>query len=89
MVIAKDSGLEIAPGIEIPWGWIDGILCGIIEKGADKADALAITYVGKLDDALQALVDNNNLKFDNVGKDTLCEAITLGFVKRYKPELLE
>lgn len=89
MVVMKDSGLEIAPGIEIPWEWVDGILCGIIEKGEDKINELSVTYVGKLDDTLQAFVDNNKLKFDNVGKDTLCKALTLGFVKRYMPELLE
>lgn len=89
MVVMKDSGLEIVPGIEIPWGWVDGILCGIIEKGEDKINELSVTNIGKLDDALQALVDNNKLKFDNVGKDVLCKALTLGFVKRYMPELLE
>lgn len=89
MVVMKDSGVEVAPGIEIPWGWIDGILCSIIEKGEVKINELSATYVGKLDDVLQAFVDNNKLKFDNVGKDTLCKALTLGFVKRYMPEILE
>lgn len=88
MVVYKDTGIEIAPGIEIPWGWVDGLLCGIIEKGEEGVQNLAVTNVAKLNDALQALVDNNTLKFDNVGKDVVTKAITLAFVKEFMPELL-
>lgn len=88
MVVYKDSGIEISPGIEIPWGWIDGILCSIIEKGEAGINDLAAKNVTKLNVALQTLVDNNSLKFDNVGKDKVTKAITLAFVKEFMPELL-
>jgi len=81
-------GMEVFPGFTIKWQWIDGILCGIIEKGEDGINALAVTGVNKLDGTLQLFVDKNELQFDNVGKDVLCKAITLAFVKRYMPELL-
>ena len=88
MVVYKDKGIEVVPGITIPWDWFDGILCGIIAKGEDGIKDLVVGGVGKLDDALQSLVDNNTVQFDNVGKDVLCRAITLAFVIQYMPELL-
>ena len=88
MVVYKDKGMEIFPGIVIPWDFFDGILCGIIEKGEEGIKALIDGGVGKLDDGMQRLVDNNTVQFDNVGKDILCKAVTLAFVKRYMPELL-
>lgn len=81
-------GLEVFPGFTIKWEWIDGILCGIIEKGEAGINDLAEKGVNKLDDSLQALVDNNNLQFDNVGKDKISKAFTLAMVKRHMPELL-
>lgn len=88
MVVYKDKGIEVVPGITIPWDWFDGILCGIIAKGKDGIDALVDGGIGKVEIALQSLVDNNTVQFDNVGKDLLCKALTLAFVKRYMPELL-
>ena len=84
----KDTGIEVVPGITIPWDWFDGILCSVIAKGEDSINALIDNGVDKLETALQALVDNNAVQFDNVGKDLLCKALTLAFVKRYMPELL-
>ena len=88
MVVYKDKGIEVVPGITIPWEWFDGILCGIIAKGEEGIKTLVDNGVGNLDDALQSLVDNNTVQFDNVGKRVLGRAITLAFVKRYMPELL-
>ena len=88
MVVYKDKGMELLPGIVIPWDFFDGILCGIIEKGEEGIKTLIDGGVGKLDDGMQRLVDNNTVQFDNVGKDILCKAVTLAFVKRYMPELL-
>jgi len=88
MVKATEVGMEVFPGFTIKWQWIDGILCGIIEKGEAGINDLAEQGVNKLDDSLQTLVDNNELKFDNVGKDTLSKAFTLAMVKRHMPELL-
>ncbi len=88
MVVYKDKGIEVVPGIVIPWGWFDGILCNIIEKGEDQVNILVDNGIGKLEAALQALVDDTAVQFDNVGKDVLCKALTLAFVKRYMPELL-
>ena len=85
MVVMKDSGIEISPGIEIPWGWVDGILCSIIEKGEAGINNLAAKNVTKLNVTLQALVDNNSLKFDNVGKDKVTKAITLAFASIFNP----
>ena len=84
----KESGMEVFPGFTIKWEWIDGILCGIIEKGEAGINDLAEKGVNKLDDSLQALVDNNALQFDNVGKDKIDKAFTLAMVKRHMPELL-
>ena len=83
-----DKGIEVVPGINIPWDWFDGILCGIIAKGKDSIDALVDSGVVKVETVLQALVDNNDVQFDNVGKDLLCKALTIAFVKQYMPELL-
>lgn len=88
MVVYKDAGIEVVPGIIIPWNWFDGILCSVIAKGEDGINALIDNGVGKLEAALQSLVDNNTVQFDNVGKDLLCKALTLAFVKRYMPKLL-
>ena len=88
MVVMKDAGIEVVPGITIPWEWFDGILCNIIAQGEDGINSLVNTGVDKLEVALQSLVDNNTVQFDNVGKDLLCKAITLAFVKHYMPELL-
>lgn len=86
MVKMTDVGMEVFPGITIKWQWVDGILCGIIEKidagvGTDLA-------VGKFDDALQKFVDNTKLVFDNVAKEKLEKAFTLSMVKKFMPELL-
>ena len=88
MVVYKDKGIEVVPGITIPWEWFDGILCGIIAKGEDSINALIDKGIGNIDVALETLVNNNSVEFDNVGKDVLCKAVTLAFVVRYMPELL-
>lgn len=88
MVKSTKVGMEVFPGFTIKWEWIDGILCGIIEKGEAGINDLAEKGVNKLDDSLQALVDNNVLQFDNVGKDKIDKAFTLAMVKRHMPELL-
>jgi len=86
MAKVTEVGVEVYPGIIIPWDWIDGILCGLIEKG----DASIITdpAVEKLDLVLQGLVDNTDFKFDNVGKAKLEKAFTLSMVEKFMPELL-
>jgi len=81
-------GIEVFPGFTIKWEWVDGILCGIIEKGEAGINDLAEKGVNKLDDGLQGLVDNNNLQFDNVGKEKISKAFTLAMVKRFMPELM-
>jgi len=81
-----ELGIEIAPGITIPWGWVDGILCGIINKG--DASVLTDPAVEKLDEALENLVQNTSFQFDNVGKVKLLKALTLSMVKKYQPDLL-
>jgi len=83
-----EKGLELVTGISIPWTWFDGILIGLIEKGEDAIGDLITNKIAQGDEILQALVDNNNVLFDNVGKDMLCKATTIAFVKRYMPELL-
>lgn len=82
----KDKGIEIFRGFTIPWGWIDGIICGLIEKG--DAEVLTDMAVGKADAKLQEIVDNTSFKFDNVGKVKLEKAFTLSMVKKFMPELL-
>jgi len=81
-----ETGMEIFPGFTIPWDWVDGVICNVIEK----ADATVLTdpAVEKLDAALQKIVDNTTVKFDNAGKTKLCKAFTLSMVKKYSPELL-
>ena len=81
-----EKGVEVFPGINIPWDWVDGMLCGLIEKG----DASVITdpAVKKLDDALEKIVQDTSFKFDNVGKGKLLKALTLSMVEKYSPELL-
>ena len=88
MAKITETGLELVTGISIPWTWFDGILIGIIEKGEVVVNTLVTNGVIKCDAVLQALVDDNNVQFDNVGKDMLCKAVTLAFVKQYMPELL-
>jgi len=88
MVVYKDEGMEVVPGIVIPWSWFDGILCGIIEKGEEGINIVVDSGIGKLESALQALVDNNTVQFDNVGKAKLGKAVTLAMVKIYMPGLL-
>ncbi|MDP2365162.1 MAG: hypothetical protein Q8M94_15515, partial [Ignavibacteria bacterium] len=62
-------------GFTIPWDWFDGIICNVIEK----ADATILTdpLVKKLDAALENIVDNTSVQFDNVGKAKLAKAFTL------------
>jgi len=86
MVKMTEVGLEIAPGISIPWDWVDKFLSGLIEKA--DAGVLTDPAVGNLDSTLQKLVDNTKVKFDNVGKAKLEKAFTLSMVKKFMPELL-
>jgi len=88
MVKMTEVGMEVFPGFTIKWQWIDGILCGIIEKGEAGINDLAVKGVNKLDDALQAFVDRTELQFDNVGKSKIEKALTLAMVKKFMPELL-
>lgn len=82
----KDKGIEIFRGFTIPWNWIDGIVCGLIEKG--DAEILTDMAIEKADSKLQEIVDNTSFKFDNVGKAKLEKAFTLSMIKKYMPELL-
>lgn len=81
-----EKGLEVFPGFTIPWDWVDGIICGLIDKG--DAEILTAPLVEKADAELQKIVDNTSVKFDNVGKIKLTKAFTLSMVKKYTPELL-
>lgn len=87
-IMAKitELGMEVFPGITIPWSLLDSFLCSLIEKG--DAEVLTDPAVIKLDEALQKLVDNTSFKFDNVGKAKLEKAFTLSMVKKFMPELL-
>ena len=82
----KEKGLEVFRGFTIPWAWVDGIICGIIEKG--DAEILTDPAVAKLDESLQKIVDNTSFQFDNVGKTKLEKAFTMSMVKKFMPELL-
>lgn len=86
MAKVTELGVEVFPGFNIPWSWLDGILCGLIEKG--DAEVLTEPAVGKLDDALETIVQNTTFKFDNIGKAKLLKALTISMVKKYSPELL-
>lgn len=86
MVKMTDVGIEVFPGISIPWNWIDSILIGLIEKV--EAGVPFDIAIDKLDEALQKLVDNTKVKFDNVAKAKLLKALTLSMVKHFSPELL-
>ena len=86
MAEITEVGLEIVPGINIPWDWVDSFICGLIEKG--DAEVLTDPAVTKLDEVLQKLVDNTVFKFDNVGKAKLEKAFTLSMIKKFMPELL-
>jgi len=88
MVRATEVGVEIVPGITIPWEWFDSFLCGLIQSGEAGIKSLANNAVAKLDGILQAAVDNNSFQFDNVGKEQLQKAFTLAMVRRFMPELL-
>jgi len=87
MVELKEKGIEVFRGFTIPWDWIDGIICGLIEKG--DAELLTDAAIERLDEKLQEIVENTSFKFDNVGKAKLEKAFTLSMVKRFMPELLE
>jgi len=82
----KDKGIEVIKGITLPWGWADGIICGIIEKG--NAETLTDPAVEVLDSKLQEIVDKTSFQFDNVGKEKLEKAFTMSMVKKFMPELL-
>jgi len=86
VVKVAEKGMEVFPGITIPWDWVDGIICGLIEKG--DASLLTEPAVKKLDDGLESVVQNTSFLFDNVGKAKLLKALTLSMVKKYSPELL-
>jgi len=86
MVKATEVGMEVFPGFTIPWDWLDGIICGLIEKG--DAEVLTDPAVTTLDTNLQKVVDNTSFKFDNVGKAKLEKAFTMSMVKKFMPELL-
>lgn len=81
-----EKGVEVFPGINIPWDMIDGFLCGLIEKG--DASILTDPVVKKLDDGLEKIVQDTSFKFDNVGKAKLLKALALSMVEKYSPELL-
>lgn len=87
MVKVTEAGLEVAPGINVPWGWVDKLLSDMIEKA--DAGVLTDPAIANIDNILQKLVDNTKIKFDNVGKAKLEKAFTLSMVKKFMPELLE
>lgn len=86
MVKVTEVGMEVFPGITIPWDLVDGFICGIIEKG--NAEVLTEPVINTLDAKLQEVVDNTSIKFDNVGKTKLEKAFTMSMVKKFMPELL-
>lgn len=86
MVKVTELGMEVFPGITIPWSLLDSFLCGLIEKG--DANILTDPTVEKLDAALETLVQNTSFEFDNVGKAKLEKAFTMSMVKKFMPELL-
>ena len=86
MAKITEKGFELATGISIPWDWIDGIICGLIEKG--NAELLTKPAIEKLDAALEKVVQNTSFQFDNVGKAKLLKALTKSMVEKYLPELL-
>ena len=81
---AKELGIEFL-GFNIPWSFIDSILCNLIEKG--DAEVITKPMVDQLDAILQKFVDSTSVQFDNVGKAKLLKAFTLSMVKKYMPEL--
>jgi len=85
VVLAK--GLPVM-GFNVPWNWVDGLICGVIEKGEDTINAFAEIGVDKLDNSLQSFVDSTSFEFDNVGKTKVQKAVTLAMVKKFMPELL-
>lgn len=87
VVKMTDVGIEVFPGIVIPWDWIDGLLIGLIEKV--EAGVPIDIAIDRLDGMLQKMVDNTKVKFDNVAKTKLEKALTLSMVKHFMPELLE
>lgn len=87
MVEVNEKGVQIFRGFTVPWEWVDGMICGIIEKG--DAEVITDPAVVALDVKLQEFVDNTKVKFDNVGKLKLEKALTMSMVKRFTPELLE
>ena len=87
MAVIKESGIELVPGIQIPWGFFDTFVCGLIESGEEGINALAVTGVNSLDNALEKVVNNTSFQFDNIGKAKLAKAITVAMVKKYMPEL--
>lgn len=83
----NEKGVEVFRGFTIKWEWVDGMICGMIEKG--DAELITDPAVVALDVKLQEFVDNTKVKFDNVGKLKLEKALTMSMVKRFMPELLE
>jgi len=86
MAKINEKGMEVFPGITIPWDWVDAFICGLIAKG--DAEVITDPVIEKLDVALQKLVDNTDFKFDNAGKLKLEKAFTMSMIKRFVPELL-
>lgn len=86
MVELKESGVEVVPGISIPWDWVDGIICSLIRKG--DAEVVTDPAIEKFDAALETVVQNTSFEFDNVGKEKLLKALTISMVRKYRPELL-
>ena len=87
MAVIKDTGIELVPGIQIPWDFFDTFVCGLIESGEQGINALAVTGVNSLDMYLQKVVDNTSFQFDNLGKAKVAKAFTLAMVNKYMPEL--
>ena len=61
MVKVTEVGMEVFPGITIPWDLVDGFICGIIEGG--NAEVLTDPAVATLDTKLQEIVDNTFFQF--------------------------
>ena len=36
MAKVTELGVEVFPGITIPWDWLDGIICGVLMRVANK-----------------------------------------------------
>ena len=73
--------------ISIPF-WLDALIIGAINSNSETIQKGADFGVSALDDGLEGFVQKTTFTFDNKAKEEVTSAITMAFVKKYKPELL-